>query len=798
MLRTRLSAEEAYLVALNKVKKLASNDGPPPDSQLSFQNAVKFYESTISDVIKSRELFKDTIRLEIDVLVKQKEIEENSRKTYKAKLYDANNNYTMFRNRDITKLQKTYTHKCEDLKIAQNSWQQQQIQQQGQQQQQQELQQPIMQQPILQQPTAPQQQQQQQQIESNDFFKPGRNSIDSPNPSRSSGDYVRDIDIASIASHNNADQHNKKGMAGLISQMRTRAAGNTYLAPLDQNKQIAKFAKMKKDIADADNEYREGILVLENLRKKQTKTAEEVNRQLQSTIKRKTETVKTSLRNILRSELESLQAEMNISRSSYDTAACIDSSKDIQMFNKHYQNQRYCYPTPVRYENFYFEGKCKEVLFGGSLETYAIEHNRTVPLIVIKCIESIEKMGGLQKEGIYRVSGRQANIEHLKHQFELDEDRVSLDTYDVFTIATVLKMYIRELKRPLFDFNVQSRSSYNKNMPQINRFQLMETKLSNLSLAHRSTLLFIVRHLAKVNANSQINKMNIPNLAMIFTPVIFHDFNQTEEGLGEWSPDDLFEDLILHFELLFPKAEDMARRNNEPKLQQALEGKSPYSQFSQSNLLYLTLLNNTPNTSNSLLLTQPMNPPIISGNNRPSSPVDQQCNNQYPPQLTTIIGTAPSVSSYHQPQPQHPQQYLQQPRQDICMNRSISDNTIMQRSSSMVNVEESYINPPLPDLKDSNDHFVKGVATAPPRHESLRKLNYTRFQNDDGKVLEEQPRMSSISQHKQTKLHAPGQYQAGLNPEYFLSPVMHPDEQNIDSPIGYCAPSLSKTDVNQK
>lgn len=102
-----------------------------------------------------------------------------------------------------------------------------------------------------------------------------------------------------------------------------------------------------------------------------------------------------------------------------------------------------------------------EVLFGGSLESYAIEHNRPVPVLVIKCIEAIEGMGGLQKEGIYRVSGRQSNVEQLKHQFELDEDQVILDNrHDVFTIATILKMYIRELKRPLLDFNVQSRLSY--------------------------------------------------------------------------------------------------------------------------------------------------------------------------------------------------------------------------------------------------------------------------------------------------------------------------------------------------
>lgn len=73
------------------------------------------------------------------------------------------------------------------------------------------------------------------------------------------------------------DQHNKKGMAGLFSQMRTIAASNGYLSPVDQNKQISKFAKMKKDITDADSEYRDGILVLETLRKKQRKTVEETN-----------------------------------------------------------------------------------------------------------------------------------------------------------------------------------------------------------------------------------------------------------------------------------------------------------------------------------------------------------------------------------------------------------------------------------------------------------------------------------------------------------------------------------------
>ncbi|KAI8079053.1 uncharacterized protein B0P05DRAFT_107681 [Gilbertella persicaria] len=619
----RLAAEEVYLKELYKVKRLASsNDSDRPsfhhETQNSFQTAVKSYEATINDTIENRARHKDTIKLEIDVLVRQKEMEEQNRKTYKTKLAEANLNYTTFRNRDIVKLQKTYTHKCEDLKMAQNNWQQLQ-----------------------------------QQEENNELLRSNRNSME-VNPSRLSGESTnREIDSNTVT-----DQH-KKGMAGLISQMRTRAAAN--ITPADQNKQITKFAKMKKDISEADGEYRDGILVLENLRKKQTKATEEVNRQLKNTIKRKTDTVKTSLTNILRSEMESIQVDMNIARTSFEAASNIDSLKDIQMFNMHYQSQGYVQPTPVRYENFYMEGKCKEVLFGGSLESYALEHNATVPKLVIKCIEAIENMGGLQKEGIYRVSGRQSNIEQLKHQFELDEDLVQLDPYDVFTIATVLKMYIRELKRPLFDFSVQTRVSYSKNMPQNQRFNMLENKLANMSLAHRSTLHYLVCHLSKINANSQMNKMNIPNLALIFTPVIFHDFNQTEEGTthSDWSPEDLFEDLILHHEVLFHIAEESARRNNEQKLQEALNGKNPYSQFSQSNLLYLS--NSTvpypqqqQQPTSGLLLTQPMNPPNLpKTSNSSGTPLDyqpyQQQQQQYPPKLTTIIGTAP---------PQQQQQYM--------------------------------------------------------------------------------------------------------------------------------------------
>ncbi|CEI88659.1 hypothetical protein RMCBS344292_03040 [Rhizopus microsporus] len=283
LLRARLSAEEMYISALLKAKKATSiyesDKAPSYEFQFTFYQAVKAYESSIYSLIESRQIVRDTIKKEIDKLVQQREHEEATRKTYKTKLAEANSNYTNYRNRDIVKLQKLYTHKCEDLKNAQTTYQAQQLQ--------------------------IQQQQLHANEESNDDHKLSRNSLEA---SRLSGEYgsIKDLD-------GNSDQHNKKGMAGLFSQMRTIASsGGSYLSSVDQNKQISKFAKMKKDIAEADSEYRDGILILEALRKKQRKAVEETNWQVKNTIKRKTEGIKSSLLAIIMAEMESLRIETEV------------------------------------------------------------------------------------------------------------------------------------------------------------------------------------------------------------------------------------------------------------------------------------------------------------------------------------------------------------------------------------------------------------------------------------------------------------------------------------------------------
>lgn len=108
-------------------------------------------------------------------------------------------------------------------------------------------------------------------------------SLDEPMIPRKSSDSARgaDIDSHSIGSLSNENStttanspptHNKKNsMAGFLNQMKSQIANAA--AAGDPSKQTARLAKLKKEITDTDHEYRQGIRILEFLRKKQMDTA---------------------------------------------------------------------------------------------------------------------------------------------------------------------------------------------------------------------------------------------------------------------------------------------------------------------------------------------------------------------------------------------------------------------------------------------------------------------------------------------------------------------------------------------
>ena len=74
-----------------------------------------------------------------------------------------------------------------------------------------------------------------------------------------------------------------------------------------------------------------------------------------------------------------------------------------------------------------------------------------IPLIIRSCVRVIN-LYGLHHHGIFRVSGSQVEINNFRDSFERGDDPLAdtTDASDINSVAGVLKLYLRELREPVF------------------------------------------------------------------------------------------------------------------------------------------------------------------------------------------------------------------------------------------------------------------------------------------------------------------------------------------------------------
>ncbi|KAG0275601.1 hypothetical protein BGZ95_008570 [Linnemannia exigua] len=205
---------------------------------------------------------------------------------------------------------------------------------------------------------------------------------------------------------------------------------------------------------------------------------------------------------------------------------CIKPVGDMEQLSMSFIKDINSHPKTVVYESF--RKPVPESIFGMSLQEYVDKHKHPIPLVIVKCSEAINR-AGLNREGIYRVSGRHAQIMNLKRLFDSDEEGVDFTnppfSEDCTSIAAVLKIYLRELPQPLFPFALSERITYSANPDCNTRLGELKARLKALPGCNIDTLQFLIEHLRKIYDHVETNKMTLDNLSMIFTPAIFHDFN---------------------------------------------------------------------------------------------------------------------------------------------------------------------------------------------------------------------------------------------------------------------------------
>ncbi|VDP05339.1 unnamed protein product [Soboliphyme baturini] len=180
----------------------------------------------------------------------------------------------------------------------------------------------------------------------------------------------------------------------------------------------------------------------------------------------------------------------------------------------------------------------KMIIFGMPLKKHLDDTGTVTPDVILRCgrhpFEGNAASGAfvllnsnVPFQGLYRVSGVKSTIEELCDKFE----RGQADLTDVppATIASVIKLYLRQLPEPLLTYELyhdfisfaQRYAESKKNGEFLSAWKIVSTMkrlCQMLPVVNYETLKFLCLHLNRVTWFEEENRMSSTNLGIIFGP----------------------------------------------------------------------------------------------------------------------------------------------------------------------------------------------------------------------------------------------------------------------------------------
>ncbi|KAG1150458.1 hypothetical protein G6F38_002031 [Rhizopus arrhizus] len=184
-------------------------------------------------------------------------------------------------------------------------------------------------------------------------------------------------------------------------------------------------------------------------------------------------------------------------------------------------------PTPAQ-ARYSFVQSPASLAFGRKLEDLLLIDGQTeedgyVPKVVIQLTEHIRNYG-INKEGIFRKSPSSEELRSAKRAFNQGLE-VNLNEYDIDVSAALLKVFIREIPNPLISltFSDQMGALPDASICTQNTLDKVKEKVLayyNEKKVHYNLLRYLCKFLKEVSDHSNMNRMNIHNLSVVFTPNI--------------------------------------------------------------------------------------------------------------------------------------------------------------------------------------------------------------------------------------------------------------------------------------
>ncbi|KAM8825550.1 rho GTPase-activating protein 17-like isoform 4-T4 [Synchiropus picturatus] len=195
--------------------------------------------------------------------------------------------------------------------------------------------------------------------------------------------------------------------------------------------------------------------------------------------------------------------------------------------------------------------------FGTSLEEHLQRSKREIALPIEACVMMLLETG-MKEEGLFRIAAGASKLKKLKAALDCSTSQLEDFYSDPHAVAGALKSYLRELPEPLMTFGLYDEWNKASSISDSDkRLQALWVTCDSLPKAHKANLRYLVKFLAKLAQDSEVNKMTPSNIAIVLGPNLL--WAKTEGTLAEMAAATsvhvvaIVEPIIQHADWFFPE-----------------------------------------------------------------------------------------------------------------------------------------------------------------------------------------------------------------------------------------------------
>ncbi|XP_076389126.1 rho GTPase-activating protein 44 isoform X2 [Megachile rotundata] len=278
----------------------------------------------------------------------------------------------------------------------------------------------------------------------------------------------------------------------------------------------------------------------------------------------------------LREELEEAEAKVEQCRDQLAAEMFQLMSRETELANTiiqyvklqraYHESALHCLEDLIPGLERYINDNQMKPVYGYPLEEHLRVTNRKIALPIQLCVSALLRLG-MEEEGLFRIAGAASKSRRIK--LSLDACCLTLPTAleykDPHVIAGALKSYLRELPEPLLTYKLYSEwMAAAKITHNEARLRALWDVLHKLPPANLENLRFLIKFLAVLTKNQDVNKMSPQNIAIVIAPNLIwspqEDVNTMVMNMSTANNSSLIVDqLITYADWFFPGEVDFDR-----------------------------------------------------------------------------------------------------------------------------------------------------------------------------------------------------------------------------------------------